>query len=71
MTGLFKSRTMRQEDAENEGNMEFNLNDEFEKLSLKFFRVDTNFIDYMKSPHTMSLQNSNFIKIENNRERIL
>lgn len=37
----------------------------------KYRRIDTNIIDYLDSEHTLAIQNSPYVKIENNRERIL
>ena len=37
----------------------------------KYRCIDKNVIDYLDSPHSMAVQNSDYIKIENNRESIL
>ena len=37
----------------------------------KYRCIDKNIIDYLDSPHSMAVQNSDYIKIENNRESIL
>ena len=36
----------------------------------KYIRVDNNELDYLKSEHAMAIQDSKYVKIENNRERI-
>ena len=37
----------------------------------KYKRVDQNNIDYLDSEHTLAIQSSAYVKVENNRERIL
>lgn len=58
-------------EAENEAKFNKKKDENAGNMYQKFYRVDTNNIDYMESPHALALQNSKYVKIENNRERIL
>ena len=41
-----------------------------ENIYQKFRRVDVNDIDYLNSEHAMAIQNSQYVKIEDNKDRI-
>ena len=43
----------------------------FPNMYQKYRRVDVNDLDYLNSEHAMAIQNSIYVKIEDNRERIL
>ena len=58
-------------DAENEATKNNKGKNDESTMHQRFYRLDANEIDYVKSPHAMAIQNSKYVKIENNRERIL
>jgi len=71
MANILRTGNKKEFVAEQEANRTYSQVDAFQDLYQKYHRVDINEIDYIKSPHSMSIQNSKFVKIENNRERIL
>ena len=40
-------------------------------LVQRYTRVDTNTMDYLNTEHSMAMQNSMYVQIENNKECIL
>lgn len=36
----------------------------------QYFRIDNNDLDYLRTEHSMAIQDSKYVKIETNRERI-
>ena len=54
-------------------NSDQNINGEdtqFENMCQKYRRVDVNDLDYLNSEHAMAIQRSQYVKIEDNKERI-
>jgi len=45
-------------------------NDQLDKYYQRYTRVDDNVLDYLNSEHAMAIQNSKYVKIEDNQERI-
>lgn len=70
---LFKSDQAKEEDAEIDMSFDQAVknNQDMDAVVQKYTMMDQNAIDYLKSEHSMAVQNSKYIKIENNRERIL
>ena len=65
----FSSSTQREQDAET--NISFDdLNADGSNMYQRYTRVDVNTLDYLNSEHAMAMQNSRYVQIENNRERI-
>jgi len=67
---LFRSKSQQVLEAEIDANKTAERSNQVGQLQQKYYRVDSNEIDYLKSPHAMAIQNSNYIKVENNPVRL-
>ena len=67
---LFRSKSQQVLEAEIDANKTAERSKQLGQLQQKYYRVDSNEIDYLKSPHAMAIQNSNYIKVENNPVRL-
>ena len=68
------TKKQKEEEADHELSFDSNIRlqeCDISKVCQKYSRVDQNIIDYLNSQHAMQIQNSEYIQIENNRERIL
>ena len=58
---------------DDEDNEDINIDNENDGAHLfqRYTRIDSNTLDYLNSEHSMAMQNSKYVQVENNKKRIL